>query len=338
MKSIILIFFVSFLFFSCKEKEEIIQSPINSEPNWEMVSSLPGSYLYLKTKGNSIYMICYKDNYKFAVSQDSGKSWGVTNLGFSLPDGYGFLSVTGGTFYISGRNNMFKSTDNGLTWSADSSFRNFVCPNATSFCLFDIRVTSDTIIVAQLISNEMGSNINGLIISKDGGLTWYCPDVITTPLRVRAIEKTGSIIICSNSKVSCYDFLFNNWQNSAGISSQDPEINEFIKVGSRIFGMNFIKLNYSDVSGLIWQDTNLPLVSNEFIIPHSFTFNNSQVFLLSTKQKIYFTKQSDLSWEIMNTQLPAFDSFPIENQTLFTLGDDYLYYISKDKLWRRKII
>lgn len=77
--------------------------------------------------------------------------------------------------------------------------------------------------------------------------------------------------------------------------------------------------------------------NDEIIIPFTFTSNHSKLYLLSTKKKIYSTYQSNFNWKVLDSELPMFDPFPYENQTLFTLGDDYLYYISNDKMWKMKL-
>jgi hypothetical protein len=78
-------------------------------------------------------------------------------------------------------------------------------------------------------------------------------------------------------------------------------------------------------------------MNNGLGIISTFTFNQNTMFIMDDKGVIHHTNKSAIEWKTLDIALPAFDPFPYENQTMFTLGNDYLYYISNDKMWRIKI-
>ncbi len=306
--------------------------------SWEKVADLPGDYLYLKTKGSPIYMVCYNEGYKFAVSLDSGKNWQVSSLNFLPNYTNGFLSVEGNSFFISGYDGLFKSTDNGLSWSEDLFLRNFVgasysIPGLTSMC-----VESEKIYLGNNKTANMSGHVKGIFYSSDNGETWSCPDSVETPWRVVALEKIGGTLFISNGKVYYSDDSFDNWHTATGINNSEGEINRFVKINSRVYGLNCSIIKYSDSYGTSWTDCTPFLSTNEIVLPNTFVFNSDRLFVMDNKGVILYTNQSNFDWKVFDSELPAFDPFPYENQTLFTLGDDYLYYISNDKLWRKKII
>lgn len=333
MKNILFFFFFSFiLLISCKE-ESITPIP-ETTTIWEKVADLPGDYLYLKTKGSAIYMVCYKDEYKFAVSQDSGKHWQVSNIGFLPNYNNGFLSVEGSTFFISGYDGLFKSTDNGLSWSEDLLLRNFVgasysIPGLTSMC-----VESEKIYLGNNKTLNMPGHVKGIFYSSDNGETWSCPGSAETPWRVTAIKKIDNKLIVSDFKVLYSEDSLNTWQEASGGSG---DVYEFIQDNSRIYAIAYSFLKYSDDKGRHWINCTPPFKNYEFGLFLTFTFNNDKMFIIDNKGIIHYSSKSNIEWKELDSELPAFDPFPYENQIMFTLGNDYLYYISNDKLWRKKI-
>lgn len=339
MKYIIFFLLFSFiLLISCKE-DSITPIP-ESTAAWEKVADLPGDYIYLKTKGSSIYMVCYKDEYKFAVSQDSGKTWQVSILGFLPNYTNGFLSVEGSTFFISGYNGLFQSTDNGISWSENTSLRNYINPDDPLLripTLFCIDVEGNEVFLGQLVTmgTGMGGYVNGLFYSSDNGNSWSCPSSIETPLRVTAVKKINNVLVISDYKVLYSEDSLNTWQVAYGGLG---DVAEFIRDDFRLYAIHYGFIKYSDDQGKHWIDCTPSEINNGLGIISTFTFNQNTMFIIDDKGVIHYTYKSVIEWKTLDKELPAFDPFPYDNQNMFTLGNDYLYYISNDKMWRKKII
>lgn len=338
MKNILFFFCFSFiLLISCKE-ESI--TPIPETTNtWEKVADLPGDYIYLKTNGSSIYMVCYKDEYKFAFSQDSGKNWQVSDLGFLPKCENGFLSVEGSKFYISGENGLFESSDNGLSWSENISLRTYINPNYPLLripTLNCIDVEGSEVFIGQLVPNGCGhgAHVNGLFYSSDNGDSWSCPSSVETPWRVTALKKFNNVLVISDFKVFFSEDSLNTWQVAYGGTG---DVAEFRRDDLRLYAIHNGFIKYSDDKGKHWVNCTPSEMNNGLGIISTFTFNKSTLFIMDDNGVVHFTNKSAIEWKTLDIELPAFDPFPYENQTMFTLGNDYLYYISNDKMWRKKI-
>ena len=289
MKNILFFFFFSFIaLISCKE-ESI--TPIPETTNtWEKVADLPGYYYHnLKIKGNTIYMICYNEGYKFASSQDSGKSWQVSDLNFYVKD-FGFLSVEGNKFYISGYDGLFESSDNGLTWRENISLREYVNPTIAFHSLTDISVSGNVIFVGQIADSYMAYYANGLIYSSDRGLSWTCPSNFPT-YRVVALKKFDrTLVFCDNKIQYSFDSL-NTWYFANG---GEKEIVEFYEINSRLFAVGYISIKISNTSGTSWIECCPTISTDEVILPKTFTSTSDKIFVMNNKGVLHYSDQSDL--------------------------------------------
>jgi hypothetical protein len=339
MKNILFFFSFSFIvLISCKE-ESI--TPIPETTNtWEKVTDLPGDYRYLlKTKGNSIYMVCYNEGYKFASSQDSGKSWLVSDLGFVPKYGVGFLSTEGAKFFIAGEDGLFESSNNGITWSENISLRNYINPNYPLLripTLNCIDVQGSEVFLGQLVPAGCGhgAHVNGLFYSSDNGDSWSCPSSVETPWRVTAVKKFNNVLVISDFKVFFSEDSLNTWQVAYGGTG---DVAEFRRDDLRLYAIHYGFIKYSDDKGKHWVNCTPSEINSGLGIISTFTFNQNTIFIMDDKGVIHHTNKSVIEWKTLDIALPAFDPFPYENQTMFTLGNDYLYYISNDKIWRIKI-
>lgn len=339
MKNILFFFCFSFiLLISCKE-ESI--TPIPETTNtWEKVSDLPGYFsFYLQTKENTIYMVCYSNGYKFAVSDDSGKSWKENNLDF-LINYNGFLNVEGNKFFLSGLTGLCISTDNGLNWNEDTVFNNYIDPNAFGNMkyLTSIAVRGDEVFVGQLVDNISPEYVRGIIYSPDNGRSWSSPGSNETPWRVSALEKMGSTLFISNLKVYYSNDSLKTWHTANGINNNEDEISRFVKINSRIYGLSYDIIKYSDTDGSSWTNcmNGLPnSYNNPLLLFDTFTYNSEEIFICSSSGNIWKSNQSNIEWKVFDDKLPEFING--NGITLFTLGDNYLYFVNGNKLWRKKI-
>lgn len=340
MKNILFVFCFSFiLLISCKE-ESITPIP-ETTTTWEKVTDLPGDYRYLlKIKGNSIYMVCYNEGYKFASSQDSGKTWLVSDLGFVPKYDAGFLSVEGSKFFIAGEDGLFESLDNGLTWRENISLRNYINPDDSLLripTLNCLEVEGSEIFLGQLLPMGCGhgAHVNGLFYSSDNGNSWICPSSVETPVRVTAVHKINNVVLISDFKIYYSEDGFNSWQVASGLTN---DVAEFFRDSSRLYAVHYGFIKYSDNLGKNWIDCTPSKINDGGLgIISTFTITDNRLFIIDDDAVIHFTDKSLLDWKTIDTELPAFNPFPYENQAMFTLGNDYLFYISNDKMWRKKI-
>ena len=338
MKNLLVLAFISWVIFSsCKEQTTTPEPPI--QPEWEEVVDLPGDYLYLNTKGNTIYMVCYNEDYKFAVSSDSGKNWQVNELGFLPKYGTGFLSVEGNKFFIAGEDGLFESADSGKTWNENLALRNYINPNDPLLripTLTSLEVVENELFLGQVFPNGCGhgAHVKGLFYSSDNGMSWICPSSLGTPYRVTAIHKINNTILLSNFKMYYSEDGFNSWQVASGLTD---DVAEFFRDNSRVYAVHYGFIKYSDDQGRHWIDCTPSEINDGLGIISTFTMSENRLFIIDNDAVVHFTEKSLLDWKTMDTELPAFDPFPYDNQAMFTLGNDYLYYISNDKLWRKKI-
>lgn len=339
MKNLIvfILFLSTVLFNSCKEEPITpIPEPAN---NWEKISDLPGDYLYLQSKGSSIYVVCYNEGYKFAFSQDSGNTWRVSTLDFLPKYGTGFLSVEGTKFFIAGEDGLFESTDNGTTWNENLSLRNYINPNdpllriPTLNCL---DVEGNEVFLGQLVPMGCGhgAHVNGLFYSSDNGNSWVCPSSVETRSRVTAVQKINNVILLSDFKIYYSEDSFSTWQLASGISE---DVAEFFRDNSRLYAVHYRFIKYSDDQGKHWNNCTPSEINDGLGIISTFIFNENSLFIMDDNGTIHYTDKLSLVWKTLDSELPAFDAFPYDNQAMFTLGNDYLYYISNDKMWRKKI-
>jgi hypothetical protein len=333
MKKNISLLILAFLFMLIASCSEQATDPPDNQPTskWEKVSDLPGNYLHLKTKGNSIYAVCYNAGYKFAVSQDNGKNWQVSDLNF-IPRDNGFLSIEGNTFFISSVDGLFKSKDNGATWAEDLYLRNFVGTSYGIPTLTNMYVESERIYLGQVKTANMPMHVHGIFYSSDNGETWSCP--APTPHRVVALYKVENILVFCNQIIFFSVDNLNTWFEATG---GNGEVYEFLRDGSRLYAISYSFIKYSDSKGVLWNDCSPVFAKDVFGLYLTFTFTDDKLFITDSKGLIHYTSKANIDWKVLDAELPAFDPFPYENQTMFAMGNDYLYYVSNDKLWRMKI-
>lgn len=334
MKAFIISILISLVLFNaCKEKP--VEPVTSGENSWEKVSDLPGYPNFIKVKDNKIYMVYYSSDYKFAVSEDTAKSWQEYNLDFQIRH-EGFLNVDGDTFFISSVDGLYRSFDGGVTWKEDLALRNYINPTFSIPSLTSIVVDDNNIYLGQLATGSMSQHVRGILFSSDNGQNWSSPSGL--PSRVVDIAKIGQMVVFINFKVHYSTDNLNTCYDAAGII--DHDIVRFVKTNSRLYGIGYRTIKYSDNYGVVWEScTNgLPTPeSNYLFLQNTFSFTKDKLFILDSNGIIHYSNQTNLAWKEFDSNLPAFNPFPYENQSLFTIGDDYLYYRSENKLWRKKI-
>lgn len=324
-------FFSLLLFNACKDK---IVEPEPTDLNvWEKVADLPGYPKFIDFKDNKIYMVYYSSGYKFGVSNDGAKSWQEYNLDFQVNDN-GFLNVDGDIFFISSTDGLYKSTDEGVTWNEDIALRNYIDPVSSIPLLTSMTVDGSNIYLGQFATN-MPMHVRGILFSSDNGQSWSSPDGF--PWRVIGIEKIGSVVLFINFIIHYSADNLNTWYDASGV--EQFEIESFDKINSRVYGIGYKTIKYSDTYGTIWQNcTNgLNISNNKSLIHSTLSHTTDKLFILHSDGVIHYSFQDNIEWKVFDSDLPAYNPFPYENQSLFTLDDEYLYYISENKLWRKKI-
>lgn len=325
-----------FLFNSCKEQSTT--PPLIATSGWEKIGNLPGNFQYLKTKENKIYLVCYQDGYKFGISEDSGKSWQVSNINY-LVSYNGFLNVQGDVFFIAGYDGLLKSYDKGQTWTEDLYLRNFVGSTYSIPGLTSIFVDSNEIFIGNNKTANMPGHIKGIFYSSDNGETWSCPGSIETPWRVVTLEKMEHILFISDGKVYYSSDSLNTWYTANGFNNYEGEIENFTKVNSRVYGLSYSHIKYSDFYGTSWKDCSPLLADNQLILPNTFTFNDNKIFFVDGKGVLSYANQSDLKWKIFDDKLPEFGNGigTTLSTTLFNLDNDYLFYVNGVNLWKKRL-
>lgn len=106
-------------------------------------------------------------------SDNGGQDWDIPNFGGQIPNGfdcYDFELLDNGVIYAIDRNTLYRSSDDGNTWSIIKVFDEL---EGASRGLMDIVISPTNPNIIWITGNNSNNFVNGFcFFSNDGGLTW----------------------------------------------------------------------------------------------------------------------------------------------------------------------
>lgn len=265
--------------------------------NWTSISKgLPNLIVYNVTTTNSaIYASTASGIYK---SSDAGETWQPLNTGIQQNPIVSLLSLKNGlVFAMTHSGNIFKSADNGLSWSAAGVPVN--------------NVSSGLSLQADQIGNLYAIVNNKIYSSTDNGTNWnrlarprhQSVNMAVNP-KMLLVANSTLYLVSSNSGV--YETMNNgqSWQHiRAGLGMGSVSSLAFINATKTLYA-------YASSYGLSsyvannWQkNTTAPTFYN--ILQLATVPSMPSVLLASANSGIYMTSNSGNNWTALNNGLPT---------------------------------
>lgn len=252
---------------------------------WNKTAGPPGTTINVVFKANNI-VYAGTDAQGVYRSTDNGLSWVAANTGIdraSVNDitfaGGNLLAATKSTCSI--YNNVFKSTDNGATWSGTTGLQgkiinSFAIKGATLWAFFFAL-----------------PNDSGVARSTDNGNTWQViPSIITD---------AGESIVSDNAIIVAEDNFI--WRSTDDGASWDvveqfalTGISAFARAGTKLFGASSSGIETSTDNGASW---NFEPFSNG---AYSFSAVGSTIYL-GSNSKVFKSTDLGATWIDMSTGL-----------------------------------
>jgi photosystem II stability/assembly factor-like uncharacterized protein len=280
---------------------------------WEPIGPYGGDVLDMAVSPVDIEIVLAAAGIPYR-SSDGGQTWSVIESLLTLsPSGIStFEASSDGAFYAAGPytyNKIFKSTDNGVTWS-----QKFIPVNTSGLDIAIDPANSSIIYVG--LTSLIGSATNNVIVkSVNGGDDWTWFDM-TSVLPVGysvvslAVDPGDSMIIFaignegfSNAIVAATFDGGSTWENRTGNLPVGKPLN-FLAIsdqkvfiaGGQLFGGQVVGVYKTENYGTNWQNisTSFPnKVSNAILIDPTDT---DKMYVASEGDGIYYTTDGGSNW------------------------------------------
>src|SRR5438093_5850217 len=252
---------------------------------WEKTAGPLGLTVTVIYKANKI-LIAGTDTQGIYKSTNDGLNWTAANSGIDrarISD----IIASGGNLLAAGSsscsifNNVFKSTDNGTTWTPTSGLGGKIVE------AFAIKGSSIYATVG------LGLGGNGVWRSTDNGNTWQ---VVPSP-----IENGGEIIVSDNAIIVAEDNFI--WRSTDDGASWDvveqfnlTGISSFARAGTKLFGASNTGIETSTDNGGTWSFS--PFSNGAY----SFSSDGSTIYL-GSKDKVFKSTDLGATWIDVSTGL-----------------------------------
>ena len=252
---------------------------------WEKTSGPPGLNVNVIYKTNNI-VYAGTDTQGIYKSTDDGLNWTAANNGIDRARISDIIASSGNVLAAASSscsifNNVFKSTDNGTTWSPTSGLGGKIVES------FAIKGTTIYATVG------LGLGGNGVWRSTDNGNTWQ---VVPSP-----IENGGEAFVSDNAIIVAEDnFIWRSTDNGASWDVVEQfaltGISSFARAGTKLFGASVTGIETSTDNGASWS---FEAFSNG---AYSFSSNGSTIYLGSAS-KVFKSTDLGATWIDMSSGL-----------------------------------
>ena len=252
---------------------------------WEKTSGPPGLNVNVIYKTNNI-VYAGTDTQGIYKSTDDGLNWTAANNGIDRARISDIIASSGNVLAAASSscsifNNVFKSTDNGTTWSPTSGLGGKIVES------FAIKGTTIYATVG------LGLGGNGVWRSTDNGNTWQ---VVPSP-----IENGGEAFVSDNAIIVAEDnFIWRSTDNGASWDVVEQfaltGISSFARAGTKLFGASITGIETSTDNGASWS---FEAFSNG---AYSFSSNGSTIYLGSAS-KVFKSTDLGATWIDMSSGL-----------------------------------
>ena len=251
---------------------------------WEKTAGPPGLTVTVIYKANSV-VYAGTDTQGIYKSTDDGLNWTAANNGIERASIHDIIS-SGGNLLVAGSstcssfNNVFKSTDNGATWSTTSGLSGKI---ALSFAI------KGSVVYAGLFNPNGG----GVFRSSDNGNTWQ---EVPSP-----IENGDKVFVSDNAIIVAEDnFIWRSLDDGASWDVVEQfaltGINSFARAGTKLFAAATSGIMTSTDNGGSW--TFSPFSNGAY----SFSSNGSTIYLGSSS-KVFKSTDFGATWVDVSTGL-----------------------------------
>src|SRR5947207_5956879 len=256
---------------------------------WEKTGGPPGLTVNVIYKSNNI-VYAGTDTQGIYKSTDDGLNWVAGNGGIELAAVNALIASSGNLLVATssrssacpGANNVFKSTDNAVTWSATSGLNGQIV---------DSFATKGSLVYAGFWAN--GGFTSGIARSSDNGNTWQ---ELASP-----IDKGDKIFVSDNAIIVASDNLI--WRSLDDGASWDlvekfalQGIKSFARAGTKLFTAEVSGISTSTDNGGSW--TFSPFSNGAY----SFSSNGSVIYLGSAS-KVFKSTDFGATWIDVSTGL-----------------------------------
>lgn len=201
-------------------------------------------------------------------SEDGGNSW--TQLGFQS-QGIEAICVQDSILLVSTQKGIYRSTDDGVSWSTTFTPKYFVSR----------MMTVDTVVFA-CATNTMPSSgmYHPIYRSLDHGLHWEEVPLEVEAISFRAFTAIGNTLVVAGSRIFRSTDLGNSWQEVVDTTMNGKRIQDITAIGTMLVAATSADGVFrSDDMGTSWQSANEGLKS-----PYSYP--------LCSDTKVLYTRNS----------------------------------------------
>lgn len=313
---------IAFLIIGCDtEKNESNSEPISA---WARITNGLGQNINSLVSANGkMFAGSYYGG--LLVSSDSGHTWASITLEAQFtPHVFSLKLIDTNIFACTGYT-IYHSTDQGVTWAADSAF---LKTNALVIeCKNIATIANEHFVALQVVG---GSNIPSVFHSTDSGLNW-------SPLATNQYSQKERIVANGNTLILSGVYGGPVFSINGGINWSVPQTtipspayitclyvwNEAVYAGTDEKGI-YRAVGYPIPD--VWSTVNVGLASSSHI--YSIVANDTNIFV-STEQGVAKSLDGQ-SWTAISDTL-------VNHPTYLEVIGDYLYAASDGEIWRAKI-
>ncbi|HSD64022.1 MAG TPA: T9SS type A sorting domain-containing protein [Ignavibacteriaceae bacterium] len=323
--------------------------------NWTSISNglNPPSVHALKVFSDKMFAGVGKNGADF--STDQGANWYPCDTSLANPYIFDFLELDGNVFAASG-NGIYKSTDNGDTWVREA--KGIHSTDAKSFLNLDPLIIVGTYECGAFSSPDSGktwhpytnmnlargvirfaegsalfaaTNANGLLRSRDGGVTWQQVLTSVSDLYYFTVAAHGNTVLAASYSSGAFRSTDDGttW-TSIGSSLIDPDIDNFTFIDSTIYAATtytgFIFRSTDD--GITWVQSSNGLTNHSSV--HR-VIKAGNYFFASANDGIYRSTDG-LNWNLVNNGMTTTTTLTVDSYdtTIFTGTNEGFVYKSTD--------
>jgi photosystem II stability/assembly factor-like uncharacterized protein len=290
------------------------------------ISAMTAGQSVLLASGASNYWNGWLLNTYYSVNK--GQTW--TAIDSTSPVKYFQSFGKGDGFLLGGGTTVFRSTDEGIHWTAsDSGIRGF---RVNSFLIVGERVFAGGGGWDLRLCPNCGGEFGGVFNSTDNGFTWSRLGLVDTA--VFALASIGPNLFAGTLRgVYLSTDAGMSWKSRSNGLPLNTMVTTFGVIGGDLFAGTSRGIYLSSDYGTTWSPVNagLPVDSTHFLVPNLLAYGNHMI--AGTSEGIYLSSYPWTNWVAANA---GFNAAALNVHSVVVHGDEF-FAGTNDGVWQRPI-